>query len=90
MNELKNGSLKKDNLRNVFVTIDDEERLYRIERNLYLAYLYKIKENIIKKKIANNNINSYLDGVKFGDELLTLEDKEVILDYARKSKILKK
>jgi len=90
MNELKNSKFKKDNLNNIFVTIDDEERLHRIERNLHLAYLYKIKESIIQKKIVNDSINSYLDGIVFGDEILTDEDKEVILDYARKSKTLKK
>lgn len=80
----------EDLVYNEYIEINDEERLKRIERDLYLAYLYKLKEDIIKKKILEGDIYSYLDDMQINDDYLTEEDKNVILEYANeKKRILK-
>jgi len=76
---------------NEIMEINDKEELNRVERNIQLAYLYKIRENIIKTKIKEQSIDNYLNTIKFNNDKLNEEDKNIILNYANeKKKILQK
>lgn len=83
---------KKEELEyNQYIEIDDENKLYRLERNLHLAYLYKLKEDIIQRKIQEEDLDSYLDDLQINEDYLDEDDRKVILDYVEeKKKILTK
>jgi len=81
MEEIK--KIESETPYNEYIKIEDDEKLYRIERNLYLAYLYKLREDIIQKKIQEDDIENYLDDIQINDEYLDNIDKKVILSYAK-------
>lgn len=73
------------------IEINDKEEISKIERNIQLAYLYKTRETIIKSKIKEQNIDTYLKTIKINNQKLNEEDKEIILNHAsEKKKVLKK
>ena len=84
LQEIKNKKSTSIISHNEYIRIDDLEDLDRLERNLYLAYLYKLKEDIILKKINDNTIEFYLKTLKIDNETLEKEDIETILSYSKK------
>ena len=84
LQEIKNKKSTSIINQNEYIRIDDLDDLDRLERNLYLAYLYKLKEDIILKKINDNTIEHYLKTLKIDNENLDNEDIETILSYSKK------
>lgn len=84
--KIKSKEHKNNTIYNEYVNIDDDKKLARLERDLQLAYLYKLKEDIIQKKILEDNINDYLNELRIKDETLDNIDKKVILNYANEKK----
>lgn len=76
---------------NLIYKIDDIKTLNRVKRNLELAYLYKMKEDLLLRSIDKNKLEGYLNNIKFNNQILNEEDKNVMIGYAgEKVKVLKK
>ena len=97
LKESKNNleQLKKEKdvktIYNDYVDIDNSDELSKIERRMELAYLYKLKEDIIKENLIDNNLDKLFDGDIFLDDKLDDFSKEVLKEYIlEKRKVLTK
>lgn len=94
LNELNNSEIEK-NLDVIpdhdIIVVYDEKELKKVERNLQLGYLYKMRESIIKKKINEDKIDQYLSRIYLDRKKLSNDEKEIMLQHANKKvKVLKK
>lgn len=94
--ELSNSKIE-ENIERIpddrMLVINDANELKKIERNLKLGYLYKLKETIIDEKIKENNDNAleYISKLSLDRKKLNSDEQNIVLKHAlRKTKVLKK